>query len=186
MSNSLLTKKAIAAAFKKVMETTAFEEIAVLDIAAACGISRRTFYYHFKDKYDLVQWIFQEEIIPDILAATTMDHWQEGSLSLCVYLQKNKEFYVDLLRSEGQNSLKEYLYTLTEKQVSLLITEVLDGKQISDEDLKFIIDYYYYAFIGILSVWAQQNMQTEPKLIVDRWETLVGKNLHDFVNQFSK
>ena len=47
LSKGELTKKEIASAFKKLMETKSFENITVHDITEACGLNRLTFYYHF-------------------------------------------------------------------------------------------------------------------------------------------
>ena len=53
MSDSLITKKAIAGALKTVCKEKAFDKISIADITAACGLNRQTFYYHFQDKYEL-------------------------------------------------------------------------------------------------------------------------------------
>ena len=58
MSDSNITKNALAASMKKMMRRRPFEKISVSDICMDCGINRKSFYYHFRDKYDLVNWIF--------------------------------------------------------------------------------------------------------------------------------
>jgi AcrR family transcriptional regulator len=58
MSDSNVTKNALAASMKKLMKEEPFEKISVSDICSDCGINRKSFYYHFRDKYDLVNWIF--------------------------------------------------------------------------------------------------------------------------------
>lgn len=55
MSN--ITKKAIAASLKNLLKEKKLNKITVQDIADDCGINRQTFYYHFQDVYDLVEWI---------------------------------------------------------------------------------------------------------------------------------
>ena len=51
---SQLTKRALEESFKRQLSTKPFAKITVADIAQDCGISRMTFYYHFKDIYDLI------------------------------------------------------------------------------------------------------------------------------------
>ena len=53
MSNAAFTKLMIAQGLKRLLKTTSFVNVSVGDIARECKISRNTFYYHFKDKYDL-------------------------------------------------------------------------------------------------------------------------------------
>lgn len=61
MPDSNITKKALAMAMKELMEQIPFSKISVSDICEKCGMNRKSFYYHFKDKYDLVNWIFDVE-----------------------------------------------------------------------------------------------------------------------------
>ena len=58
MADSNITKKALAEALKELMEEKSFEKINIGDICEKCEMNRKSFYYHFKDKYDLVNWIF--------------------------------------------------------------------------------------------------------------------------------
>ena len=58
---SLLTEKALAASLKKLLEKKTLDKITVKDITDDCGVNRQTFYYHFHDVYDWVEWIFTEE-----------------------------------------------------------------------------------------------------------------------------
>ena len=61
MPYSNITKKALAMAMKELIEQIPFSKISVSDICEKCGMNRKSFYYHFKDKYDLVNWIFDVE-----------------------------------------------------------------------------------------------------------------------------
>lgn len=64
MSTSDFTKERIAQGVKTLLQTMEFEQISVGLIARHCHISRNTFYYHFKDKYDIISWIFYREVAP--------------------------------------------------------------------------------------------------------------------------
>ena len=59
--SSLTTKKVIAYEFKDLLKEKSFNKITVNDIAKKCNINRQTFYYHFQDIQDLVEWICVEE-----------------------------------------------------------------------------------------------------------------------------
>lgn len=54
MADSNITKRALAHALKELMEEKNFSKISVADICEKCDMNRKSFYYHFKDKYDLV------------------------------------------------------------------------------------------------------------------------------------
>ena len=61
MPGSLHTKRLFADSLKDLMRTKSLEEISVGDIATHCEMSRNAFYYHFQDKFDLVNWVFRTE-----------------------------------------------------------------------------------------------------------------------------
>ena len=56
-------KLVIAGSFKQLMQEHPFEKLTIQMIADRAGIMRSTFYHHFKDKYDLLDWLIVEEII---------------------------------------------------------------------------------------------------------------------------
>lgn len=103
MPDSNITKRALAAALKELMETQPFARISVGDICQACDMSRKSFYYHFKDKYDLVNWIYYTECLT---ALREIDYQNPWSLlnDLCQYFYENRGFYRKTFTIEGQNS----------------------------------------------------------------------------------
>ena len=50
MSDSNITKRSLASALKELMEEMPFAKITVADICEKCGMNRKSFYYHFRDK----------------------------------------------------------------------------------------------------------------------------------------
>lgn len=54
---SKLTKRALAASLKKLLAQKPLSKITIADITEDCGMNRMTFYYHFQDIYDLIDWI---------------------------------------------------------------------------------------------------------------------------------
>ena len=53
---SQVTKRALAASLIKLLSQKPLDKVTVKDIIEDCGVNRQTFYYHFKDIYDLVEW----------------------------------------------------------------------------------------------------------------------------------
>lgn len=107
MADSNITKKALASALKELMTEQPFSKISVSDICERCGMNRKSFYYHFKDKYDLVNWIFDTECSHFILEYREENIWKVFGL-MCHYLYENREFYRHALRIEGQNSFIDH------------------------------------------------------------------------------
>lgn len=151
MAGPGLTKKAIASTFKDLVKEQDFEKVTVMDICDACGVNRKTFYYHFKDKYDLAEWIFEVEFIETLKKSDVIDEW-EFVCAICQYFYKEKDFYSKLLKYGGQNSFRQYfqgfmldslsaLMLSTKKQsVELNEAESVQQKAIREFYLHFISD----------------------------------------------
>lgn len=75
MSDPNITKLALANSLKNLMLNKPFDKIRVADIVGNCGVTRTTFYYHFKDKYDLMNWIYYTETVPFMSA---YQGWRTG------------------------------------------------------------------------------------------------------------
>lgn len=75
---SQVTKRALAASLIKLLSQKPLDKVTVKDIIEDCGVNRQTFYYHFKDIYDLVDWIFLEMASEFLEGKETYDTWQQG------------------------------------------------------------------------------------------------------------
>ena len=71
------TKFALEASLKKLLQHKKLDKITINDLVSDCGISRMSFYYHFKDIYDLVEWICVEDGKRVLQDKKTYDTWQE-------------------------------------------------------------------------------------------------------------
>ncbi|WP_332446258.1 TetR family transcriptional regulator [Sphaerochaeta sp.] len=109
MSNSLLTKRALADALKTSMQTTAFEKITISDICKRCSMNRKSFYYHFQDKYDLVVWIFESDMGAVLNQALQGKASYALMLQLCTYFAENRTFYLNALEQAGPGGFRTYL-----------------------------------------------------------------------------
>ncbi|MEG0157627.1 MAG: TetR family transcriptional regulator, partial [Anaerovoracaceae bacterium] len=86
------TKQALARALKKRAKHKSLDKITIVDIAEDCGVNRQTFYYHFHDIVDLVEWIFTREKIKAIDGKKMDESWQNGFLRAFTYVLENRAF----------------------------------------------------------------------------------------------
>lgn len=182
MSNANITEVAIVKSMKDLMTKNSFDQITVTDIIDRCGISRKTFYYHFKDKYDLVNRIFSAEIIDPVVKDTTLEHLTDCYLKLCCYIKENKAFCSNAINASGQNSFVEFLHSYVERQISILCDQFEAKKSLTKDDINFLNAYYYNAFIGVLKTWIKSGLKDSPEMIVKRWNGLIYKNIEHYIS----
>lgn len=108
MSNSLITKRALAESLKSCMQTEPLEKVSIGEICAHCGLNRKSFYYHFRDKYELVNWIYDTEIDTTVKAALPSSHTRDIAVLICRYLYQNRAFYLNALQVSGPHSFHDY------------------------------------------------------------------------------
>lgn len=164
--SKLTTKKAIALALKEVMKTKPLSKITVNDIAEECSINRQTFYYHFQDIQDLVEWICLTEADEAIEDNKNYETWQEGFAAVFDTLKKEKAFVMNVYRSASRESIQNYLYSLVYPLLYAVAEEESAGLSVRDDDKEFVAHFYKYAFVGIVLDWISHDMEANPENIV--------------------
>ena len=177
MSDSLITKKAIAASMKELMKKKSLDKITVADIVKNCGLNRQTFYYHFQDKYDLVNWIYYNEIVSAIAHNISYHDWSEAILDVLNIMKRDKSFYMGALDSSGRNLCQEYFFSVTKDLLLEIVNGLADsfeeGRQMEEADKNFIAEFYAYGLVGIVLQWASRGMKEKPQEIVCRLKHFV-------------
>ena len=89
-----------------------FHKITVKDICDQCQERRQTFYYHFRDKYDLVTWIYFQDA-SHIIDANKEESWDIVLEKIFENMIERKTFYQNAFEENGQNALIDYLVSTT-------------------------------------------------------------------------
>lgn len=173
MSESRITKKALALSIKKLMETIPLAKLSIHEIVDDCGINRQTFYYHFKDKFDLINWIYYTEAIESISDCRSYAYWTDGMYKTLVYFTNNKSFYINALNTPGQNAFDGYLFEKTYDLIMGVVNDVSFDLKVCDIDKNFIADFYTHAFVGITVQWIKNSMKESPETVVDKLNDMV-------------
>lgn len=181
---SQITKRAIEASLKNLLLKKPFDKITINDIAEDCGISRMTFYYHFKDIYDLVEWACEEDAKKILEGKDDYKTWTQGFLNLFEVVLKNKPFILNVYRSVGREQVENYLYKIVYDLLLNVVEEKAQGMTVRDEDKEFIADFYKYAFVGLMLDWVKNGMKEDPHKIVKKVEFLLSGSLSVSLERF--
>lgn len=139
MADSFITKKAMANALKELMAEKPFKKISITNICDKCEMNRKSFYYHFKDKYDLVNWIFDMECMEIAQENKMLEKWDFISV-LFKYFYENRNFYRKCLEIEGQNSLSEHFQELITPAIKNRLQEIIGDEHLTDFQVCFLTD----------------------------------------------
>ena len=161
MPASWITKKALADAMKELMTDKPMEKITIADIVNHCNMNRQSFYYHFKDKYELVNWIFYTEFVSQMQDSMNEKGW-ELLEKVCHFFYSNRLFYSNALRVKGQNSFAEYLNEI----VHAIIFYDLRGYFEDHENQEFCAAFLTDAICIAIRRWLLEGTQITPKKFV--------------------
>lgn len=145
MTVSEKTKRALAAALKALMQEKSFDKISIGEICERCGMNRKSFYYHFEDKYDLVNWIFDTEFAEMAEKKSYKDSW-EVLQDISRFLYEDRSFYRKALQIKGQNSFSDHFRELLLPAISGWLGDILKNERIEEFQSLFFADAFIMAF----------------------------------------
>ena len=182
---SQVTKRALEQSLKNLLLQKSLTKITVKDITEDCGINRMTFYYHFKDIYDLVEWACLEDARKALEEKKTFDTWQQGFLQIFEAVQANKPFIMNVYRCVHREQVECYLKPLVEHLLLEVIQEEAGEQKVREEDRKFVAQVYSYIFIGLMLDWIKDDMKEDPERIVNRRATLIKGSIASGLSRFA-
>lgn len=181
---SQVTKRALEQSLKNLLLKKPLTKITVGDITDDCGINRMTFYYHFKDIYDLVEWSCLEDAKRALDEKKTYDTWQQGLLQIFKAVQENKPFILNVYRCVHREQVEKYLQPLVDQLLLNVINEEAAGITVRDEDKQFIAQVYSYMFIGLMLDWIKDDMREDPQQIVEKFSKLIKGSVSVALSRF--
>ena len=139
---SQVTKRALEQSLKNLLLKKPLSKITISDLTEDCGMNRMTFYYHFKDIYDLVEWSCLTDAKRALDEKKTYDTWQQGFLQILEAVQANKPFIMNVYHCVHREQVEIYLRPLVEDLILNVVNEEAGGLNVRDEDKTFIVQAY--------------------------------------------
>lgn len=181
---SQVTKRALETSLKRILLTKSFEKVTIKDITDDCGVNRMTFYYHFKDIYDLVEWVCYEDAKTILAERRSYENWQERMLQIFQEVRKEKVFVDNVYRAVGKERIEDFLHPLVRDLLMQVLRDLEMDRKLPEEDETFIANYYTYAFTGILFDWIKHDMKEEPEKIIRQMSLVVAGTVEDAIRRF--
>lgn len=155
------TKKAILQTFQEMLEKKPFDKITVSSIVAKCEISSNTFYYHFRDIYDLLDtWLqIKKEDYQNSLSEEAS--WQEHTKVLLQDLKEHSDLVYHLFNSMSREQLERCVFESSDDTFYRLICRKMEGIDIPEEELRAVTEYNSYSFLGFLLKFLWNNMNSD-------------------------
>lgn len=167
MKRNDLMKRELSRTLKALASEKPLTSITIRELTQACGVSRGTFYNHFLDIYDLINWTFEADVIEPLqghICAHAQSEWHGITEHCLKIMYEDKDFYCQATRIEGQNCLQDYMRERNADSWKLLISRYMgQEKHYDSEELEFIVRYTSQAIANMVITWAQDGMLIAPE-----------------------
>ena len=180
---SQTTEEVLAAGMKHLITVMPFEKITVKAIADEAHVKRPTFYNHFKDKYDIVEYILKQELIEPARTLMACDMLGEAIRLILVTMKKEKKFYMHVARIDEDVIFQRIVRELFKE----LLLDVM-RERMADEDngnpmltMDNIAEYYAYGLSFEISKWIQKGMKMEVDEVLEALKVLLSESLTDMI-----
>ena len=163
-----VTKRALEEALKRLLFEKPLSKITIQDLADECGISRMTFYYHFKDIYDLVEWSFVEDANAIFQAEPRTESWEMALQHVFEMIKKDELFIMSVYHAVSREQIERYLHLVIHHLMSQLIEKSVAtaGISLTDKEGLFVTNFYKYALIGTLLDWVKSDKKADYQELV--------------------
>ena len=156
------TKAAIADTFMELLQEHTIDHITVKDLAEKCGINRQTFYYHFADIYDLMEWTLDNELKKFMERyAKTEEDWQEQLKKLFGFFRFHQQPVLHAYDSQNRMYYEQFIYRQMLPPIRKLILTYEETKYISEDKRAFIEHVYTRMLANFFLDWLDEGMPDE-------------------------
>lgn len=176
----------LAESFKELACQYPIEKITIREITDRAGVIRTTFYNHFQDKYELLEWVINHDLIEPIKPFVRSGLTTQAMTFLFINVEKEKEFYTKVSRLEGQNSF----YSISRHCLQSLLEEVC-GEHSERKQLKYewltperLAQYYGQSMVFILIEWIQSGMTIPAEDLAELYQYVMSHSLEDALRDF--
>ncbi len=178
------TKGLLAEALHVMMQEKSLDKITISDLTNYVGINRQTFYYHFHDIFELVEYVYREGTLNAIGDMKTIDTWQTGLLRLFNATLQSRDFVEQTFRSVTRERAEDFLYEIMNDLIINAINETSASLMLVESDKQLIADFYKHALIGMLLEWIKSGMEENPEILVHKIEIIARDGFIGAVSTF--
>ena len=168
-------KKTIADAARTLLFENKVKKLTVKDIVEYCHITRQTFYYHFEDIPDLLEWVLTQGLEKIMEECLTKENEEEAlRYFLAVWINAKP-----LVEKGLQTNYRDELEKLLPQAMHRFFEQVAQQKHMyenySQSDLKMVLRYHSYGVMGLLREWTQEDTKQLDHIVHQLYRIIKGE-----------
>ena len=149
------------------------DKITVKELVDTCGISRQTFYYHFQDIMDVVEWNQRQSLRQAIEASLAAPTGRDAIRGIVAETVKRREQIRQMLSFQRGREIEQLLV----KAVSTYLREMLlvkaPGFTLPPADVEAALCFYACGMVGMMLA-GLENKHLDEELLADQMLRLLS------------
>lgn len=174
------SKQMLAESLEKLLMKKNLDDIQVSEIVAGASLSRKTFYRHFKDKYDLTSWYFSQFYEASFGLITDGITWEDALLRYLEIYAEKSSVLKNAYASGDINNLRSYDISFTRKTYEKYLA--FKGAPIESEEMRFAIDIATRGGTEMVIEWLLGGMKMEKQRLVMLLKGTLPKDILKYID----
>lgn len=167
MAESDSRKELLARALLEYLELHPNEPVSVTSITRICGISRQSFYYHFRDIHDLYAWTLHHELMKTVQPVRG-EGWRTETQAVLERMYENRLLVMRAAQARGSVNIDELLKNELGIHIMRSVEEISTGLGIAPADRALIARFYAAGLVEIVRLWIDDGMREPPERLAER------------------
>jgi AcrR family transcriptional regulator len=173
----------LAKSFKALSCKESVEKITIKEITDMAGVIRPTFYNHFQDKYELIEWIIRTELLEPIKPLIRNGMIEEAMFLLFSNIKRDKAFYSHVVKLEGAVTF----HSISRKCVGEVLLDAIEEQMTGDHDIykwltpELIAGYYAQAMCFAAEDWIKRGMTVPPRELAAAYQYIMTRSMTEVI-----
>ena len=172
-----LTEAAIQDTFLKLLSEQPFDKITVTQLVEECQITRRTFYYHYSDLFELLDIILRRETDRAVAEFEATGSWEECMITASRFAREHKRAVYHIYTSSHRLELERHVNRVSEEMMRSYVERQSKGLRVSEQDKKLVCDLYRFGITDIFYAWLENGMKEDLETQIHRLSLLFTGNI---------
>lgn len=155
------------------LNVKSYDDISIKDICDESGISRGTFYQHYRDKDDFL-FQYQKAMMKKGKRRLTQIQFEERRQffehALNFWINEG-ELLLLLLRDNGAYIVHQTIKKNLQQNIEVRLVPIMNTQALTNKEKYFLIIFMSNAVFGVLQDWVQRGRKESPKeisLMIDK------------------
>jgi len=178
-----MTKLILSKSLKKLLSKKPLNKITVKDIVSDCKLTRQTFYYHFQDIFELLDWTYKNEL-GHILHTANNSSWDIVIKGILNYIKENKSMFAYTIQSVGREHFEQAVYpNLYEFSKNKIYKASLE-LEIPTDKIHFLANLQTITLLSVIIQWANNGMKENIDEIVQMLDMTLNSAMSNILQEY--